>query len=105
METLSTNVKTLGILEEEVQVGSKNASMLIRTTGVDAVTWREGTEAEEQPGKAHALGNAQERDRVRRQCRLTGREWRVQSGQGTQQGFVGLTLAGEIVRADSGCSV
>ena len=77
--------------------------MLIRTMGVDAVTWREGTEAEEQWGKAHALGNAQERDRVRRQ--LTGREWRVQSGQGTQQGFVGLTLAGEIVRADSGCSV
>lgn len=30
--------------------------MLIRTMGVDAVTWREGTEAEEQWGKAHALG-------------------------------------------------
>ena len=77
--------------------------MLIRTMGVDAVTWREGTEAEEQWGMAHALGNAQERDRVRRQ--LTGRERRVQSRQGTQQGFVGLTLAGGTVRADSRCSV
>lgn len=55
-------------------------AVLIRTMGVDAVTWREGTEAEEQRGKARALGNAQERDRVRRQCRLTGREWRVRSG-------------------------
>lgn len=80
----------IGILEKEVQIGGKNAHMLVGAMGVDEVTWRERGQRQK---RERTLWDAQGMDGDRRECTLKGREERVQRRQCAQQGCISLDLA------------